>query len=104
MDNSPFAGRYKAPLSHSELRAMWERNRSPEVRALLWEVARLQTVVKRAHQFTHCFPLYDALANTSSFNIILDALRLELEHEPCVRDDFIGQLPSHIGKRKAPRP
>lgn len=39
--------RYPASLSAAELRALYRRNRSPEVRKLLWEIARLHSIVLR---------------------------------------------------------
>ncbi len=76
--------RFRPPLSASEMRAMYQQNRTPEVRALLWEVARLQAVVRRANQLAACFPLYDNQTTASSFHIILEALRRELALEPCI--------------------
>jgi hypothetical protein len=55
--------RYPEPLSAVQLRAMYRRNRRPEVRALLWEIARLQAIVRRADQLLACFP---ASAGTST--------------------------------------
>lgn len=57
------------------MRAMYERNRTPEVRRLLWEVARLQALARRASQFTSCFLLYDSQLTATAFHIILAALR-----------------------------
>lgn len=65
---------------------MYERNRSPEVRALLWEIARLHARVRRAAQLASCFPLYGSSTTSSSFAIILEAMRRELAEEPCLRD------------------
>lgn len=66
------------------MKAMYQRNRTPEVRDLLWEIARLQVIVRRAAQLSACFPMYDSHANSSAFHIILNALRRELQDEPCV--------------------
>ncbi|KAA0178850.1 hypothetical protein FX016_23250 [Cupriavidus gilardii] len=77
---------FPAPLTRAELKAMYQRNRSPEVRALLWEVARLQAVARRAAQLSACFPMYDSEANTSAFQIILNALRRELANETCIAE------------------
>ncbi|SPA23994.1 hypothetical protein CBM2637_A110010 [Cupriavidus taiwanensis] len=63
------------------MRAMYQRNRTPEVRALLWEIARLQRTVRRAAQFAACFPIYDSMMNSSAAHIILAALRRELAEE-----------------------
>jgi hypothetical protein len=35
----------RSPLTRARLRTLWERNPSPEVRALLWEVHRLRMLV-----------------------------------------------------------
>lgn len=63
---------------------MYQRNRTPEVRVLLWEIARLQRTVRRAAQFAACFPLYDSMITTSACHIILAALRRELAEETCL--------------------
>lgn len=69
---------------------MYQRNRTPEVRALLWEIARLQRTVRRAAQFAACFPLYDSMMNSSAGHIILAALRRELAEEICLVPDAAG--------------
>ncbi|MCY1328661.1 hypothetical protein D9M69_142290 [compost metagenome] len=69
---------------------MYQHNRTPEVRALLWEIARLQRTVRRAAQFAACFPLYDSLMTSSACHIILAALRRELAEEPCLLADAPG--------------
>lgn len=84
VDVPPPGQRFRVPLTSVEMRAMYQRNRTPEVRALLWEVARLQAIVRRANQLAACFPLYDNHATASSFHIILEALRRELAVEPCI--------------------
>ncbi|MCG5259716.1 hypothetical protein EM868_22675 [Cupriavidus gilardii] len=38
-------------LTAEELRDIWERNRLPDVRDLLWEIARLRQRVASAHYF-----------------------------------------------------
>lgn len=73
-------------LTREQLRAMYQRNRTPEVRELLWEVARLQAIVRRAAQLSACFPMYDSCATTSAFQIILNALRRELANEACIAE------------------
>ncbi|SOZ15597.1 hypothetical protein CBM2633_A50176 [Cupriavidus taiwanensis] len=75
---------------------MYQRNRTPEVRALLWEIARLQRTVRRAAQFAACFPLYDSMMTSSACHIILAALRRELAEETCV-----GQGDAGIGEAAA---
>lgn len=81
---------FPPPLTDAEMRAMYQRNRTPEVRALLWEIARLQRTVRRAAQFAACFPLYDSMMTSSACHIILGALRRELAEEPCLHADAPG--------------
>lgn len=73
--------RYPPALSKSELRDLYRRNPTPEVKRLLWEVARLHALGRRAAQFASCFPLYAGQTTTSAYHIILGALRRELEVE-----------------------
>ena len=76
------APRHHAPLSAAELRAMYRRNRSPEIRALLWEIVRLHNIVRRADQLLACFPASACTSTTSALEIVLGALRRKLEGEP----------------------
>jgi hypothetical protein len=95
----PAGQRFRPPLTCAEMRAMYLRNRTPEVRALLWEVARLQAVVRRANQLAACFPLYDNQTTASSFHIILEALRRELALEPCIHREappIPGEWPEEL--------
>jgi hypothetical protein len=66
---------------------MYRRNRTPEVRALLWEIARLQTIVRRADQLLACFPASAGTSTASALEIVLGALRRELAGEPCLEED-----------------
>ncbi|MBY4898857.1 hypothetical protein [Cupriavidus sp. AU9028] len=84
--SEPEQRRFRPPLTRGDMKAMYQRNRTPEVRALLWEIARLHAIVRRAHQLAACFPLYDRESNTSAFHIILNALRRELAGELCIED------------------
>ncbi|MGT2457731.1 hypothetical protein ACU4GI_33045 [Cupriavidus basilensis] len=68
-------------MTEAELRAIYDRRPSPEMRRLLWEIARLHSVVRRAAQFATCFPLYDGQTTSSAYHIILGALRRELAGE-----------------------
>lgn len=102
--------RFRPPLTAGEMRAMYQINRTPEVRALLWEVARLQAIVRRANQLAACFPLYDNHTTASSFHIILEALRRELSLEPCIRrdgptspGDWPAELVDAIGPGRQPK-
>lgn len=60
--------------------ALYQRNRSPEVRALLWDIARLHNIVRRADQLLSCLPASTAL------DIVISALRRELDGEPCLEE------------------
>lgn len=70
---------------------MYASNRTPEVRRLLWEVARLQALARRANQFASCFPRYDSQLTATAFHIILAALRRDLEKESWLVDDAASQ-------------
>jgi hypothetical protein len=73
--------RHRPPLTKEQLRAIWEKNKSPEVRELLWEIHRLRAVVLRADQ------LQRSLGNVGGgTGIILQALRSTLQDEPCVKE------------------
>lgn len=79
--------RYPAPLSAAELRAFYRRNRSPEVRVLLWEIARLHSIVRRADQLLSCFPESAGTSTATALDIVIGALRRELKGEPCLEDE-----------------
>ncbi|WP_454735346.1 hypothetical protein [Cupriavidus necator] len=76
-----YSDRLKPPLDDDQLRDMWARNRSPEVRALLWEVKRLQNIVRRAWQFQTFFPPQAYLGGTNR-DMVLCHLRDEIKNEP----------------------
>ncbi|QBP10093.1 hypothetical protein [Cupriavidus metallidurans] len=80
--------RYPEPLSAVQLRAMYRRNRTPEVRALLWEIARLQAIVRRADQLLACFPASAGTSTATALEIVLGALRRELVGEPCLEEEL----------------
>lgn len=89
----PFAMPFKRPLTRADLQAIKERNSSPDVKALLWEVAGLRSIVLRADQ------LQASLGNPGGgVRLIVGALRDELEGEPCVAE----QVRLDLG-RPAPR-
>lgn len=87
---------------------MYVRNRTSEVRRLLWEVARLQALARRANQFASCFPLYDSQLTASAFHMILAALRRDLEKESWLvteiasREEIFDRAPP-AGKKEARR-
>lgn len=69
-------------LTRSDLREIGQRNKSPEVKALLWEIHRLRSIILRADQLQRALgPMGGAQG------MMLDSLRAELEGEPCV-DEF----------------
>lgn len=80
---------FPAPLTAAELRAIYGRNRTPEVRALLWEIARLRTRLRRADQLRSCIVREDPIAR-QLLPHVLEALRRELEGEPCLQQDEPG--------------
>lgn len=81
MINDPYSARLRPPLDDDQLRDMWARNRSPEVRALLWEIKRLQNIVRRAWQFQTFFPPTGYLGGTNQ-DMVLHYLREEIANEP----------------------
>ena len=95
---------FKAPLTHSELRAIRERQPwNPDVLALLWEVKRLRSVLLRMHQVS-C----DLKRPAGLMGDIYDELLAGLASEPCVleRDQDVQDLmeaPHKLRKGMAPR-
>lgn len=72
--------RWKKPLTRDDLRAIQERSRdSPDVVALLWEVARLRSIVLHAD---HLQRLMASLPGPQGQ--VLESLRSLLITEPCV--------------------
>lgn len=73
---------FKSPLTKDQLREIQDRNPdSPDVRMLLWEVARLRSLILRADQ------LQRSLGNLGGGPaIVLSAFRNEIKDEPCVRE------------------
>ncbi|MEZ7780439.1 hypothetical protein O4A46_01370 [Cupriavidus gilardii] len=74
-------------LTAEELRDIWERNRLPDVRDLLWEIARLRQRVASAHYFIALVesgqPGAQMMAHTYLANF---------GAEPCVLEDHRGRL------------
>jgi hypothetical protein len=72
--------RFKPALTKAVLQEIQDRNpTSPDVRALLWEVARLRGLVLRADQ------LQRSLGTMSGpHGAMLESLRNMLAEEPCV--------------------
>jgi hypothetical protein len=74
--------RHKPPLTKSQLQEIQERRKGDEdVRALLWEIHRLRSIVLRADQLQRSL---DSVGGGPG--IVLQALRDELKGEPCVKE------------------
>lgn len=71
----------KPPLTKADLQAIQERNESPDVRTLLWEIKRLRGIVLRADQLQRLMGDVGG-----SQGMVLNGLRAELEGEPCVAE------------------
>ena len=72
--------RFKPALSKDDLTAMEERSAdSPDVRALLWEVAWLRSLTLRTHEYFRQGSSLTAL-------ILADSLHRMLEEEPAVQE------------------
>jgi hypothetical protein len=75
--------RNKPPLTRVDLHSIQERNRqSPDVMALLWEIARLRATVLYAEQLQRTIG-----SMSGAQGLVLEALRARLANEPCV-DEF----------------
>lgn len=78
--NSKSATRFKRALTKADLTAIQERSAdSADVRALLWEVARLRALALRTHD-------YFRQGSSSTAPILAGALRTMLEDEPVVQE------------------
>jgi len=78
--NSNPAMRFKPGLSKDDLTAIQDRSaNSPDVRALLWEVARLRALALRTHD-------YFRQGSSSTALILADSLRTMLEAEPVIQE------------------
>jgi hypothetical protein len=74
--------RFKQPLTKAQLQEIQGRSpESPDVRALLWEVARLRSVVLYADQLQRMLTNLPGPQGT-----ILETLRAKLVDEPCVKE------------------
>lgn len=73
---------FKPPLTKDQLREIQDRNLdAPDVRALLWEVARLRSLILRADQLQRSL---GSLGGGPA--IVLAAFRNELKDEPCIQE------------------
>ena len=78
--NSNPAMRFKPALTKDDLTANQERSaESRDVRALLWEVARLRALALRTHD-------YFRQGSSSTALILAESLREMLEDEPVVQE------------------
>ena len=74
--------RFKEPLTKLTLQEIQDRNPdSPDVRVLLWEVARLRSLVLYADQLQRMLTTLPGPQGA-----VLDTLRDRLKDEPCVRE------------------
>ncbi|MGJ9420483.1 hypothetical protein ACHAC9_22405 [Massilia sp. CMS3.1] len=73
--------RFKDPLTKAALQEIQDRAADPDVRALLWEVARLRSLVLYADQLQRMLTTLPGPQGA-----ILDALREKLRDEPCVKE------------------
>ncbi|WP_025138066.1 hypothetical protein [Achromobacter sp. DH1f] len=95
---------FKAPLTHSELRAIRERQPwNADVLALLWEVKRMRSMLLRLHQVSG-----DLKRPAGLMGDIYDELLAGLATEPCVveMDQMTAELleaPAKLRKGMAPR-
>ncbi len=72
--------RFKASLTKEDLRAVQERNKDvADVKALLWEIARLRSVILQADQLQR---LIGTLLGPQGQ--VLESMREVLLKEPCV--------------------
>jgi hypothetical protein len=72
--------RFKGPLTRAALPEIQDRNSDPDVRALLWEVARLRSVVLYADQLQRMLTTLPRPQGA-----VLESLREMLREEPCVK-------------------
>lgn len=78
--NSIPAMRFKRALITDDLKAIQDRNAdSPDVRALLWEVARLRALALRTHD-------YFRQGSSSTSLILAESLRTMLKAEPVIQE------------------
>ncbi|QYY30284.1 hypothetical protein K2O51_23220 [Cupriavidus pinatubonensis] len=90
------------PLTRDELRDVWTRNRSADVRDLLWEIARLRNVVLHSHHHAERFQ------HKLSGNMEYESWIQSLMNEPCIIEafeaDYGSLIPGSRGQRGEVRP
>ena len=73
---------HRPPLTAAKLAEVYDRNPSPEVLDLLWEIHRLRATILRADQIRrvlrHC--------PAGVPNVLWEAFQHELDAEPCLSD------------------
>lgn len=73
--------RFKDPLTKASLQEIQERNPDPDVRTLLWEVARLRSMLLYADQLQRMLTTLPGPQGA-----ILETLRDKLKDEPCLKE------------------
>lgn len=80
-------------LTQDELRDIGLRHRHPDIRDLLWEIARLRETIKRAH--------YIAELLYRNGGVMADSWMRELQQEPCIVEaleaDYASGTPGSRG-------
>jgi len=74
----------REPLTFEELRAIGKYCRTPAVRALLWEIHRLQGLFGRVDQLQSMMG-EDGAPTGTMFSHLLKLLREELDREPYIQ-------------------
>jgi hypothetical protein len=69
----------RPPLTKADLIAIRDRNKEPDVRALLWEIRRLRALVLRTSDMAR---LMDSTGGPAG--ILLESMRMTLKDEPIV--------------------
>lgn len=73
---------HRAPLSAADLAALYDRDPSPVVVELLWEIHRLRATILRADQIRRVFGHCPAAVPGTLWQAFL----AELDAEPCLKD------------------
>lgn len=78
----PSHNRFKPPLTLEQIKAIQDRHpNDPDVRALLWEIRRLFSIVSRADQLATSLP-----DHMGSVGMIVGALKEQIANEPCLEN------------------
>jgi hypothetical protein len=73
--------RFRDPLTKATLQEIQDRNPDPDVRTLLWEVARMRSILLYADQLQRMLTTLPGQQGA-----VLDSLREKLKEEPCVKE------------------